>query len=379
MDDEREVTLEAQLFPTSRPWPLQAAGFCWSDEVGVAVLLHPEADPLDPSVTCGAVTTLPQSPVDDLLLTLDIGALEGETTWFVQGWAENDAGRTLGGVVDFFTAPPAPAAEATQGSFVNRVVLSWEAPPADWGRAWEEVRIYRGEGATPVHVERDGEVFSWADRDAPRPLPSVAGVDLQVGEQQQGALLTWDAAEIPESPRETWRVVGVLGGRASAPTVVEGWVMRPEFAEYAYTIDGGDTWVDTGSARGWVVEDAPAPLTEVGEIVLDLDAGETLFRAQGFSIQAGEERTYQVRAMIEGAVSEASAPVTYARTGGSPRNWQWQRSQDEVTWEDVATAAEDEPVLAEGPEAGWSYRVALEAPWAATDFSAPRLYMGDSL
>lgn len=361
-DVDGDVTLRARLFPRDGAWPLVRAGFCWSDAVTEPAELDPRTAGHDDVRECAEAAALPTREDRDLLL--NIGPLEGERRWWVQAFAENDTGLSVGGVVAFATSVAPPAVAATQGTYLNRVEISWEPPDPSLADGWEEVRIYRGDDEVPVHVEQDPGVRVWGDRDAPRPVPVVDNIALQVGEQRQGALLTWDEAEVPESPVVTWRVVGVLWGTASEPAEAAGWVMRERFPAYAFTPDDGETWIDTGTARGWVYEDAPAPVPVAGTLSARTEGAVVQLAAEGMDIVPGAPVDYRVRAQVEGATSLPSPPVRGQRTGGTPWTYRWERGPSESgpwtlldTTDDAAELVDETPSESEP----W-YRVQLVAP-----------------
>lgn len=346
-----------------------------------ANLLHVGVDAADGHGFCLATHPLPALDDEDSEC-VDFGAPE-EAGAFEHTFADLPAGTThhvrafaihpvLGAVYadgeEAGTLPAAPGdVEASDGTFTNHVLVTWS-----------EVS-----GATTYRVYRDGvflvetDALSHEDEEAGAggapTAPSI--LTASSGTYVDRVEVDWAEASAAEGASHVYTVTAFgPAGEGAASTGDSGhraaWPVG-----YELSLDGGETFIDLGTERIFVDDDAPAGGLVAGTASASQGTSteHVALLLSGADAITGAQRTYQVRAINEAGTSATVSTSGYRGVGALSLRWQRSPADLAEGFEDLPGATFAESSDATAPEDGegrW-YRAVVTAEGASAVESAP--------
>jgi alpha-tubulin suppressor-like RCC1 family protein len=356
-DGVREVTaVSATLLGSYTGTAPNRVGFCWST--------FPAPNLITGGSTCRDATFATS-------FQLSATALSPGTTYYVRAYGE----RTSEGVIGygeelvFTTSPAAPTGVvATDGTWSDRVVVSWTAAP----------------GATSYRVLRDGSLLgetnstSFDDRTAAagaRPSMADVTVTASLGDFPDRIRVTWSAPVRPNGASASYTVVAVNGTGESGTSSADTGFRGPQDIS-GYEVQRGGTaspWNPVGLVT--TTDDTTAPAGSIVPGTASATDGTWVnwvrLTLAGFSRLLGAETVYRVRAVTAAGAGTPSAAARGFRGVGTLR-FQWERRVDPTGWEplDGATTQTWDDLNGLVAPSSAEYRCRLSADGAADALSA---------
>ncbi len=354
------ITASTATYRLSTSTVLGDIGFCWSST-------NTSPAQGDSDSTCSDISPTAQ--------TLDVTGLTPGTRYYVRAYSEPlvSGPPGYGAAVTFVTVPAAPTGVvASDAEFVDFV-----------GVRWDETA-----GATSYQVFRNGTAIGTATGTAytdtsaaPSETPTMTGVPFTASNNTlpDFVQLTWGAPTVLPGPAANYSVIAINESGASEQSAADAG-SRGASPITAYEVElpgtssGTSIWRNVGPELTWNDDTAPAGQVRPSEI----DASDAVYEqwvrltTEPALRQAGDSRSYRVRALIGTVPGTPSARVVGARGTGAP-TYQWQRRATLGSWEDITGATGLNVIDRNGAIAPLqsSYRVVVSAQGVTSVASDP--------